>query len=210
MRKQILKIKLLLIVILCLMFILPSANIFAQHRSGGHGGAGHGNRGYGGRSHNWGHSSRGWWDWGYHHPRGYHWYNGGWWLGDAIVEGLVVGATLSALPPSYSTVYVGRVPYYYDGIYYYRPYASGYVVVANPTIAPAVVTAPVVVQPTVVTTNIEPQTQPSGTITINVPNSKGGYTSVLLTKRNDGYLGPQGEFYPGNPTVDQLKALYGQ
>jgi hypothetical protein len=55
------------------------------------------------------------------------------------------------------------------------------------------------------------QTQiPSGeTVTINIPNSNGSYTSVTLVKNNNGYTGPQGEYYPGRPTVEQLKALYG-
>jgi hypothetical protein len=44
---------------------------------------------------------------------------------------------------------------------------------------------------------------------VNVPNSKNGFTPVKLVKQGNGYIGPQGEFYPGHPTVDQLKALYG-
>jgi len=47
-------------------------------------------------------------------------------------------------------------------------------------------------------------------ITINVPNSNGSYTPVTLVKYGNGYIGPQGEYYPGNPTVEQLKALYGK
>ncbi|MDP2922974.1 MAG: hypothetical protein Q8O30_04560 [Candidatus Omnitrophota bacterium] len=204
MNKQMFKSKFWLIIILCLVFILPSTDAFSQQRGqGGHGGqggrggrGGHqgGRGGRGGWSHGgWGHSGIGWWDWGYHHPRGYHWYNNSWWLGEAIVEGLVIGATISALPPDYKVVYIGRTPYYYDGVYYYQAGPSGYVVV-NPQVAPAVVT-----------------TSPAApTITINVPNSKGGYTQVQLTRYKDGYLGPQGEYYPGNPSIDQLKALYGQ
>ncbi|MCK9613978.1 MAG: hypothetical protein M0R48_00545 [Candidatus Omnitrophica bacterium] len=200
MEKQIFKNKFWLIIILCFMFMLPSANVFSQHR--GRGGQGRGGW-HGGQQGNWR-------NWGYHHPRGYHWYGGSWWFGDALIQSLVIGATLSTLPPSYRIVYVGRTPYYYDGAYYYKPYRSGYVVVADPTVAPVVVASPVVVQAAPPTTNIEPQVQSSGVITINVPNSKGGYTPVQLTKYSNGYLGPQGEFYSGSPTVEQLKALYGQ
>ncbi len=50
----------------------------------------------------------------------------------------------------------------------------------------------------------------TNTLTVNVPNSGGGYTPVNLVKKGDGYVGPQGEYYQGNPTVDQLKALYGK
>ena len=53
------------------------------------------------------------------------------------------------------------------------------------------------------------QTAPSAdAVTINIPNSKGGYTPVVLTKAGTGYIGPQGEYYAENPTVAQLKTLY--
>lgn len=53
--------------------------------------------------------------------------------------------------------------------------------------------------------------QRSGDIfTVNVPNARGGYTPVKLVKTANGYLGPQGEFYAGHPTVAQLKGLYGK
>jgi len=197
MRKQIFKNKIWLSIILCLMFMLPSVSVFSQHH-GSHGGHGSYYGSYRGGS------------WGYHHPRGYHWYGGSWWLGDAIIEGLVIGATLSALPPSYRVVYVDRRPYYYDGVYYYQRSPYGYVVVADPTLAPIVVTQPVVVQPATVTTNIQPQGYPSDVTVINVPSAKGGFTPVQLTRCSGGYLGPQGEFYSGNPTIEQLKVLYGQ
>ena len=47
-------------------------------------------------------------------------------------------------------------------------------------------------------------------VTVNVPNARGGYTPVKLVKTANGYLGPQGEFYPNHPTVAQLKGLYGK
>ena len=47
-------------------------------------------------------------------------------------------------------------------------------------------------------------------VTIHIPNASGGYTAVKLAKYKDGYKGPQGEYYPGHPTVDQLRALYGK
>jgi len=72
------------------------------------------------------------WDWGYHHPRGYHYYEGHWWLGDTIVAGLAAGVILATLPPHCRTVYVGGVHYYYDGTYYYQRGPSGYVVVQPP------------------------------------------------------------------------------
>ena len=56
----------------------------------------------------------------------------------------------------------------------------------------------------------QPQQPAVGKEIINIPDSKGGYTPITLTKHNDGYTGPQGEYYPGNPTVEQLKVLYGK
>jgi hypothetical protein len=55
----------------------------------------------------------------------------------------------------------------------------------------------------------QPKSALKDTATINIPNSKGGFTPVRLVKHNNGYIGPQGEFYAGHPTVEQLKALYG-
>ena len=104
-----------------------------------------------------------------------------------------LGAIVTSLPFGYRTIVVTGTPYYcYDDVYY-RPYSGGYIVV------PAPAAAPVVVQP-----------QGNETVTINVPNSRGGYTPVTLIKQGNGYIGPQGEYYSGNPSIDQLRALYGR
>ena len=50
----------------------------------------------------------------------------------------------------------------------------------------------------------------SATVVINVPNFDGTSTRVNLTRKGDGYIGPQGEYYQGTPTADQLKVLYGK
>jgi len=104
---------------------------------------------------------------------------------------LTIGALIDVLPPRHTTVIVDGTPYYYGDDHYYRqaPY-GGYVVVAPPVL----VQAPV-------------QTQE--TVTINIPNSRGGYTAVVLRRAGYGYLGPQGEYYAQSPTVEQLRALYG-
>ena len=46
------------------------------------------------------------------------------------------------------------------------------------------------------------------TLNINIPNSNGSYTSVVLTKYGSGFLEPQGEYYPTPPAVEQLRFLY--
>ena len=46
--------------------------------------------------------------------------------------------------------------------------------------------------------------------TFGIPNAKGGFTQITLEKFGKGYLGPQGEFYPGFPKLELLKAIYGE
>jgi hypothetical protein len=105
----------------------------------------------------------------------------------------------------------GQTYYYCDGTYY-QQVPQGYVIVQ----APVVVSAPVVVVPAAnaYVAPAAPVVQvPAGEgepVEVNVPNSDGTFTKVTLFKHSNGYKGPQGEFYPGNPTVDQLRALYGK
>jgi len=135
---------------------------------------------------------------------------------------LIVGAFVPHLPRGCTVVVVGNASYYYHDGTYYRPSSSGYVVVPDPAVNAAPTPEPVQSQVTsadtaadtrsLSTTNA-PQTTPdqsmSDTTVVNIPNSKGGFTPVTLIKRGDGYIGPQGEFYTGHPTVAALKALYG-
>ena len=44
--------------------------------------------------------------------------------------------------------------------------------------------------------------------TVNIPNDRGGYTTVLIKRSGNGFTGPQGEYYPEFPTVAQLKIIY--
>ena len=70
----------------------------------------------------------------------------------------------------------------------------------------------VVAQPAqVVVAQTPPSTTYSGdTATVNVPNSNGGYTAVVLKRSGNGYVGPQGEYYDQIPTTAQLQAMYGK
>ena len=72
--------------------------------------------------------------------------------------------------------------------------------------------APVIVaQPAPVVVAQGPSTTYSGdTVTVNVPDSNGGYTAVVLKRSGTGYVGPQGEYYDQIPTTAQLQAMYGQ
>jgi len=175
--------KLWLIIALCIAMSLSTVSAFAW---GGHGG-------------------------GRYHYRGGRWYGPGWFGLEVAVSALAIGAVVEGLPVGYTTVVAGGIPYYYYGGYYYRSYPYGYVVVPAPVVATTVVAVPaattVVTVPEAAPINV---TQPQGKIiTINVPNSNGSYTPVSLTKYKNGYIGPQGEYYEGHPTVEQLKLLYG-
>ncbi len=181
MKKQILKRKVLVVIALILaVTVFYSSDAFAW---GGHGGRGH------------------------YYYRGGRWYSGGWFWG-GVATGLTIGAIVTKLPPYYETVYVRGAPYYYYDNVYYRPYSSGYIVVPAPATAVVVAAPSAVVEsaPTVIQANVA-----SGeAVVINIPNAGGGYTPVRLTRHKTGYLGPQGEYYEGHPTVDQLRVLYGR
>jgi hypothetical protein len=45
-------------------------------------------------------------------------------------------------------------------------------------------------------------------LSFDVPNANGSFTKVTLLKSKDGYVGPEGEFYPKKPTMEQLKVMY--
>ena len=115
-----------------------------------------------------------------------------------IIVAPPIGAIVTTLPFGYSTIVVGGMRYYRHGNVYYQPCPSGYIVTSRPVIYSNVITPPL------------PQVKSGEAIIINVPNANGSYTPVQLIKIDKGYLGPQGEYYPDHPTVEQLIALYGK
>lgn len=78
-------------------------------------------------------------EWGRHDR--YEYRGGHYWLGGAIVGGLVAGAVVASLD-SPRVVVVNGAQYYYDGNYYYTSTPNGYIVVNPP--APVVVEQPAV------------------------------------------------------------------
>ena len=110
-----------------------------------------------------------------------------------------VGAVIETLPSGCEHVIINGAGYYSrDGVYY-RPVFDGYKVVSDPSIRAVTEIAK------------SPETSFGNTedsFTINIPDSRGGYTAVTLKKSGDGYIGPQGEFYNEFPSVEQLKAMY--
>ena len=101
---------------------------------------------------------------------------------------------MTALPVGYEPIVINGITYYtYSGVYYqFTPY--GYAVVQPPVI-------PVIAQPTALE-NIQ------NSFTVNIPNTRGGYTAVTIKKSGNGFVGPQGEFYAQFPNVEQLKVMY--
>lgn len=200
MYKHILKNKILLmLVVVVMVFSVISQDAYA--RGGGRGGWGSGRGHWGGR---------GWY--------GGRWYNDGWFWLDAGITALALGSVVSSLPPCYNTVYAGGIPYYYYDGMYYRPYPSGYMVVPAPVESPVMVQQPVAVTQPVMAAPAESanvaQVSSSAAqgepFTVNVPNSKGGWTSVTLTRSGTGFIGPQGEYYQEFPKIKQLKEMYGK
>ena len=49
----------------------------------------------------------------------------------------------------------------------------------------------------------------ASTVIVNVKNSNGSTTPVLIRKVGTQYVGPRGEYYNALPTEEQLKAPYG-
>jgi len=103
---------------------------------------------------------------------------------------------------TYQPVVFNGVTYYLNNGVYYIYTEYGYQAVATPVGAQVV--SPAAVTPSPVSAYTD------DSITINVPNDKGGYTAVVLKKSGNGYTGPQGEYYPEFPKVSQLKMMYGK
>lgn len=135
-----------------------------------------------------------------------------------VVVPAPIGAVVTTIPPGMQTVVVNGVPYYTINGVTYICTTYGYQVVPQPTIIQ--VTPP----PNVVNSTTMQQALPNAAVantaqgaspgnnqdafTVNIPNSKGGYTPVTLKRSGNGFIGPQGEYYTQFPAIDQLKAMY--
>ncbi len=112
-------------------------------------------------------------------------------------------------PASYQPVMVNGVTYYVNNGTYYLYTGYGYQAIPSPI----AVSQPIVVQqaPQATVVTATPATiNTDDSFTINIPNDRGGYTTVVLKRSGNGFVGPQGEFYPEFPKVSQLKVIYGK
>jgi hypothetical protein len=123
-------------------------------------------------------------------------------LFEILVDIPPVGAVVTVLPIGHKVIVTEGVQYYYYDNVYYTAVPGGYIVVPAPAVKSNITVVPSV--------TIQSQKVSGETVVINIPNSGGSYTPVALVKQKDGYTGPQGEYYPGHPTIDQLKVLYGK
>lgn len=194
-------------IILCFLLALaPLCAPSAWARDGGHGdGRYYGHSGYGHGGYGYGHGH-------YYYHDGY-WHDSNWWWPLAwFTTAFTIGTVVSTLPPHYQTVYVSGAPYpyyYYDGTYF-TPSRGGYLVVPAPAPVTVVTTAPAVVTAVAAPDVTQPNAADGEAVVINIPNANGGYTPIALKKYKTGYIGPQGEYYEGHPTVAQLQTLYGK
>ncbi|MCB9757973.1 MAG: hypothetical protein H6753_06100 [Candidatus Omnitrophica bacterium] len=123
-----------------------------------------------------------------------------------------VGAIVRSIPSDYRPVIVNGVKYYEDRGTYYVYTRYGYQVVAPPVefitaqVAPSSIMNTTASQMSSAVNDLDN----SNEFTVNIKNNKGGYNAVLLKRFNEGFLGPQGEFYSEFPKIAQLKVMYGQ
>jgi hypothetical protein len=118
--------------------------------------------------------------------------------GDYALVNPPIGAYVSVIPSDFQPVIINGRTYYMDnGVYYILTEHHGYKVVPAPVayVQPA---------PVVVAQAVDIQ----GSFPVNIPNGNGSYTTVLIKKSGNGYVGPQGEFYAQFPSIAQLKAMY--
>jgi hypothetical protein len=126
-----------------------------------------------------------------YHYRDGHFYRPGWFGLEFYIGSAPIGAVVSTIPVGHRTVVVAGTPYYYYDNVYYRRCPTGYVVVQSPTV-------------------MLPQGTSRETVIVNVPTASGMPIAITLVRYPNGYVGPQGEFYPELPTADQLRYRYGR
>jgi hypothetical protein len=193
---------------------IVNCNVVASYVHGGGGGyKSYGGGRYRGMHGNWGRSYPGRRFSFNHRGRRYFYHNGwffdGWFFEEEGFEFAIVvppiGTIVPVLPFGFETLMFGPgiVYYYVDGVYY-KAVPEGYVVVPKSEVEKYEQPAPVApAAPTGKNVSGEEYV-------INIPNSDGSFTPIKLKKSDNGYIGPQGEFYQGHPSIEQLKVLYGK
>jgi hypothetical protein len=107
-----------------------------------------------------------------------------------------VGAVVVKLPDNSVVINDGDETYYVDDGIFYRKVWDGYKVIAPPF-------GPRDSDGVLMAGNDRDD------ISIRLPDSEGGYVEVLLSRTGQGFKGPQDEYYPEFPPMDQLQEMYG-
>lgn len=175
---------------------------FSVSYSSGHGDGyrgGHGHRGGGGHGHHGGH--------GYHHNR----HHNDFFFVNYYEPRPFFPGRIYSLPRHAKFVWVGGERYYYYRGIYYQPSPCGtyYNIVDDPY-------ERVQVSNTTINHIYQGDSQNDdiarvgndSEFDVHIRNSKGEMVTVKIKKSDNGYLGPQGEFYPEFPKIAQLKEMY--
>jgi hypothetical protein len=117
------------------------------------------------------------------------------------------GAVVNVIPSDYQPVVVNGVTYYTNNGVYYQYTRNGYQVVPQPV---QVIESPAVVSAAAPQVVSAAGGDAPDSFTVNVPDDKGGYISIVVKRSGSGFTGPQGEYYSEFPKVAQLKAMYGE
>ena len=117
---------------------------------------------------------------------------------------LPTGTIVATLPHHYTTELVNGQTFYHGRHHWYRRCEDGFVIVDEPMPQTALIAE----APKADSTHAGHSENPDNLV-VNIPCPDGSSTQVKLQKHHDGYVGPQGEFYPGRPGIAELKTLYG-
>ncbi len=130
-----------------------------------------------------------------------------------------VGTVVTTIPSGCRPVVIDGVPYYNINDVTYMQTSYGYQVVPEPKIivikdseikaaAKESVQNELNAQRAASVSAASTANNNGESFTVNIPNSSGGYTPVVLRRSGTGFVGPQGEFYTEFPQIEQLKVMY--
>jgi hypothetical protein len=186
--RQILKNKVLVVMVLCLSFALSASAAYAWG---------------GGR---------------YYHRGGRWYRDDWFWFGAGVTALTIGAYVNSLPYGYNTVMVGGVPYYYYNGNYFATGQGGYVVVAPPMAVpmAPAAPSGYVVTEPGKVpvaaaaapaTTTI-PGNAVNSNFEVRIPNDNGSFTLVALKQTEKGFLGPQGEFYADHPTQEQLKDRY--
>ncbi len=130
-----------------------------------------------------------------------------------IIVDAPIGAKVSVLPLGSKRFLInGRRYYYYNGVYFVRK-PLGYFVVEDPIYQVTALSNKIkfIDDEVLISTGSRNQRQRSEDeeFVVNILNTNGSYNRVKIVSVDNGFIGPQGEYYTKFPRVEQLRVMYG-